>query len=60
MENKTVINIEMVIEYIEHHLDGKLDLETIAWILSLFQISSACMLTSTTGMTIHDYVHAVS
>ena len=30
MENKTVINIEMVIEYIEHHLDGKLDLETIA------------------------------
>ena len=30
MENKTVINIEMVIDYIEHHLDGKLDLETIA------------------------------
>ena len=30
MENKTVISIETVIGYIEDHLSGKLDLETVA------------------------------
>lgn len=56
MENKTVINIEMVIEYIEHHLDGKLDLETIALDSHYSKYHLHRMFTSTTGMTIHDYV----
>ena len=30
MENKTAISIEAVIEYIENHLNGKIDLETVA------------------------------
>ena len=30
MENKTVVSIETVIDYIEANLDGKLDLETVA------------------------------
>ncbi len=37
MENKTAISIEQVIDYIENHLNEKIDLETIAmnteWIL---------------------------
>lgn len=45
MENKTVINIEMVIDYIEHHLDGKLDLETIALVPIIPNIiCTACLL----------------
>ena len=30
MENKTVVRIETVINYIENHLDGKLELEMVA------------------------------
>ena len=30
MENKTVVSIEEVIDYIEANLDGKLDLEMVA------------------------------
>ena len=41
MENKTVISIETVIGYIEDHLSGKLDLETVAFVSSLLKISFA-------------------
>lgn len=56
MENKTVINIELVIEYIEQHLDGRLDLDTIALESHYSKYHLHRMFTSTTGMTIHDYV----
>lgn len=30
MENQSVVSIETVIDFIENHLDGKLDLDTVA------------------------------
>ena len=33
MGNQSVISIEAVIDYIESHLDGKLELETVADVL---------------------------
>ena len=51
-----VINIEMVIDYIENNLDGKIDLETIANEIHYSKYHLHRMFTSTVGMTIHDYV----
>ena len=56
MENRTVINIETVIEYIENHLDEKLTLETVAEAVHFSKFHLHRMFTETTGMTIHDYV----
>lgn len=56
MEKQTVINIETVIEYIEEHLDTKLDLETIADAIHYSKYHLHRMFISTIGMTIHDYV----
>ena len=39
MGNQSVISIEAVIDYIESHLDGKLELETVGGGCSLFKIS---------------------
>ncbi|MBQ3519168.1 MAG: GNAT family N-acetyltransferase [Clostridia bacterium] len=51
-----VINIEMVIDYIENNLDGKNDLETVANEIHYSKYHLHRMFTSTVGMTIHDYV----
>ncbi len=56
MENQTVINIEAVIEYIEEHLDGKLELETVANAVHYSKFHLHRLFTDTVGMTIHDYV----
>ena len=56
MENKTVMSIETVIDYIEANLDGKLDLETVAEAVHYSKYHLHRMFTSTVGMTIHDYV----
>ena len=56
MENKTVVNIETVIDYIEANLDGKLDLEMVAEAVHYSKYHLHRMFTSIVGMTIHDYV----
>lgn len=56
MENKTAISIEMVIDYIERHLNGKIDLETIARAVNYSKYHLHRMFTETVGLTIHDYV----
>ena len=56
MENKTVVSIETVIDYIEANLDGKLDLETVAEAVHYSKYHLHRMFTSTVDMTIHDYV----
>lgn len=56
MENKTAISIEMVIDYIERHLNGKIDLETVAIAVNYSKYHLHRMFTETVGLTIHDYV----
>ena len=55
MENQNVIRVEAVIDYIETHLDGKLDLETIAEEVHYSKYHLHRLFTATTGLTIHDY-----
>ena len=50
-----VIHIETVIDYIETHLDGKLELETVAIAVHYSKYHLHRMFTHTVGMTIHDY-----
>lgn len=56
MENKDVINIETVIDYIESRLDGKLDLETVAAAVHYSKYHLHRMFTDTVGITLHDYI----
>lgn len=56
MGDRSVISIETVIDYIENHLDGKLDLETIANAVHYSKYHLHRKFTETVGMTIHDYV----
>ncbi len=56
MENRTAISIEAVIDYIENHLDGKLDLEVVAEAVHYSKYHLHRMFTETVGLTIHDYV----
>ena len=55
MENH-IINIETVIDYIEAHLDEKLDLEKVSEAVHYSKYHLHRMFTNTVGMTIHDYV----
>ena len=55
MENH-IINIETVIDYIESHLDEKLDLEKVSEAVHYSKYHLHRMFTNTVGMTIHDYV----
>ena len=57
MGNQSVISIEAVIDYIESHLDGKLELETVAEAVHYSKYHLHRLFTETVGMTIHDYVH---
>ncbi|MBR5547544.1 MAG: helix-turn-helix transcriptional regulator [Clostridia bacterium] len=56
MENKTAVSMETVIEYIESHLDSKLELDTIAEAVHYSKYHLHRLFTATTGLTIHDYV----
>ena len=51
-----IADIEIVIEYIESHLDGKLDLEKVAEASHYSKYHLHRMFADTVGMTIHDYV----
>ena len=51
-----VVSIETVIDYIETHLDGKIDLEQVSQAVHYSKYHLHRMFTSTVGMTIHDYV----
>ena len=51
-----IINIETVIDYIESHLDEKLDLEKVSEAVHYSKYHLHRMFTNTVGMTIHDYV----
>ena len=55
MEN-FIMNIETVIEYIESHLDEKLDLEKVSEAVHYSKYHLHRMFNNTVGMTIHDYV----
>ena len=55
MEN-LIMNIETVIDYIESHLDEKLDLEKVSEAVHYSKYYLHRMFTNTVGMTIHDYV----
>ena len=56
MGNLSVTRIEAVIDYIENHLDGKLELETVAEAVHYSKYHLHRLFTDTVGMTIHDYV----
>ena len=56
MENPTIIPIETVLDYIETHLDTRLDLDTIADAVHYSKYHLHRMFTEAAGMTIHDYV----
>ena len=56
MEVQKVVSIETVIEFIESHLDGKLELDTVAAAVHYSKYHLHRMFTETVGMTIHDYV----
>lgn len=56
MEDKTIINVEAVVDYIENHLDGKLELETIATAVHYSKYHLHRMFSKTVGITICDYV----
>ena len=56
MGNQSIISIEAVIDYIESHLDGKLELETVAEAVHYSKYHLHRLFTETVGMTIHDYV----
>ncbi len=55
MENH-IMNIETVIDYIEAHLDEKLDLEKVSEAVPYSKYHLHRMFTNTVGMTVHDYV----
>ena len=56
MEVQKVVSIETVIDFIENHLDGKLELDTVAASVHYSKYHLPRMFTETVGMTIHDYV----
>ncbi|HIX51863.1 MAG TPA: AraC family transcriptional regulator, partial [Candidatus Lachnoclostridium stercoripullorum] len=56
MGNLSVTRIEAVIDYIENHLGGKLELKTVAEAVHYSKYHLHRLFTDTVGMTIHDYV----
>ena len=56
MEDKRIFNIEAVIDFIENHLDEKLDLMKIAQAVHYSKYHLHRMFAEFLGMTIHDYV----
>lgn len=56
MTDHIVTRMEAVIDYIETHLDGKLELETVAEAIHYSKYHLHRLFTDTVGMTIHDYI----
>ena len=56
MGSETVMRMEEAIGYIESHLDGRLDLETVAEAVHYSKYHLHRLFAETTGMTLHDYV----
>ena len=56
MDDHTVILMETVIDYVEQHLDEKLDLGTVAEAVHYSKYHLHRLFAKTTGMTLHDYV----
>ncbi len=56
MCDRSVVNMEAVIDYIESHLDGKLELEIVAEAVHYSKYHLHRLFAETVGMTIHDYV----
>ena len=56
MKERDIENISAVINYIEAHLDSRLDLDTIARAASYSRYHLHRMFTSAAGITPHDYV----
>lgn len=56
VENKTAISIEAVIDYIENHLNGKIDLEAVAMAVNYSKYHLHRMFAEAVGLTIHDYI----
>lgn len=56
MNRKTIISIEMVVDYIESHLNGKLELSAVAAAVHYSKYHLHRLFTDTVGMTIHDYI----
>ena len=56
MDDHTVISMEAVIDYIERHLDEKLDLGTVAEAVHYSKYHLHRLFVKTTGMTLHDYM----
>ncbi len=53
MESSKVNSIDIVIEFVENHLDGKLDLDTVATAVHYSKYHLHRMFTETIGMTLH-------
>lgn len=56
IENQRVTNIEAVIDFIENHLDQKLELETIAEAVHYSKYHLHRMFSDTVGITVREYV----
>ena len=56
MSRQSVYSIERTIAYIEEHLDGKLDLDTVACAMNYSKYHLHRTFTGPVGMTIHDYI----
>ena len=56
MSQQSIYSIEQTIAYIEDHLDGKLDLDTVAEAMHYSKYHLHRTFTGTVGMTIHDYI----
>ncbi len=56
MQGQTTHIVSQAIRYIEEHLDGKLDLDTIAAAFHYSKFHLHRMFTKTVGLTVHDYV----
>lgn len=57
MEHNAIIRIKTVIDYIENHLDGKLNLEAISSAVHYSKYHLHRQFSATVGMTIHDYIN---
>lgn len=55
MYGQSIISIEAAIAYMESHLDGRLELETVAEAVHYSKYHLHRLFTETVGMTIHDY-----
>lgn len=56
VENKAIISIESVIDYIENNLNNKIDLETVSTAVNYSKYHLHHIFTETVGLTIHDYI----